>query len=119
MIPFIKSSPENSLWQIKSRSGSRAVVSLNPLSIFAADYLLHPLRIFKIPLHRLSDASMILFLRPPTEILLQLPTVNRISPVVPGTILDIRNQPGMRCACRIKLVENCAERIPHVDVLLF
>src|ERR1017187_10014103 len=39
-------------------SSARAILSVDPLSIFTTDYFCHPLRVVKIPLHGLADAGV-------------------------------------------------------------
>ena len=57
-------------------------------------------------------------LRPPAKLILNLRGVDRVTPVVAGTILDIGNKPPPRTdpGIRAKLIEHIADRRHHVDV---
>ena len=100
-------------------SGPRAaVVLLHPLLIRPARHTLHPRRIRQIPLHRLAQPSLKALLRPPAQLALQLPRVDRIPPVMPRPVRHILHQLQMRPELRLRhqLIQQRAQRRHHLQI---
>ncbi|MNM80411.1 hypothetical protein D3C81_923810 [compost metagenome] len=83
--------------------------------------MLYPLGIVQIPFNRLADAGFEGFFRSPAQLALDFAGIDGVSLVVPGTILNVGDQTGMRPVRGIwtKFVKQGTQGINHFNVLLF
>lgn len=63
------------------------VVAVEPLAILAAGDLVDPVHVFEVPLHGLAQAGLESCLWFPSEFVTDLARVERIAPVMAGTVL--------------------------------
>src|ERR1700674_5628744 len=97
------------------------VVRGDPLAIASASDLIHPLFILQIPVDCLADPALESFTRLPTQLALDLARINRVAPIVAGTVLDERDQFSMwqHRIVLAQFVQNRARGFHDVDVTLF
>src|SRR5579862_8958089 len=97
------------------------VLLRHPLSITAASYILHPVVMFKIPAHRLFNASFKSFFRMPIEFALDLANVHGVATIVAGTVLDERDEAvmGYDRVLRTKLIQQSTYRADDFKIVYF
>src|SRR5579883_1147298 len=98
--------------------GARAVLPGDPLAIGACGDIFDPILTVEIPTHRLAQSARKALARHPTELTPDLAGVDRIAPVMTGTIGhegDL-SRVGGAVAARALLVQNRTEQPDQGDI---
>ena len=80
-----------------------------------------PVRVRQVPLHSLADAAVEGLQGSPAQFLLQFASVDGVTPVVPGPVLDVGDLRGVAhtVGARTELIEQRAYGVHDLDVGLF
>src|SRR5882757_1642607 len=93
-----------------------AVVQLDPLTVAAVAYTVHPIAVGQVPVDRLAQSGLERLDRPPSEFALDLARIDRVPKIVSWSVLDELNLRFVSTGLRTDLVEHRADRLDHVDV---
>src|SRR5512146_3569533 len=91
------------------------ILQLHPLPVLGALHARKPRAVFEIPVDGLAHARFERFARRPAELAPKLRRVDRVAAVVPGSILDVRDEP-LAVELRAPYAHEPADRVHDVDV---
>src|SRR3569623_3380286 len=98
--------------------GSFAIVSIDPLSIFARAHVLDPPWIVEIPAHGLLQSRLEGLARRPAALRRQTGGVDGVALVVAGAVRHVLDQPGQLLRGLVRLLrQDGADGVHDVDVL--
>src|ERR1700693_3007081 len=98
--------------------GARSVLAGDPIAIGACGDIFDPILTVQIPANRLAQAGRKALARRPAELTPDLPGVERVAPVMTGTIGHEGDLPRVGCAvaARTLLVHDGAQELHQRDV---
>src|ERR1700733_8836543 len=99
-------------------TGARAVLASDPVAIGACGDIFDPILTFQIPANRLAQAGRKTLARRPAELAPNLAGVERVAPIMAGTIGYEGDLPrvGFAVAARPLLVQHRAEQLHQRDI---